>query len=336
MLGALAYGWHHFDQERVRAIRKGSPTALTRGPGGGLRCPFRDHEPHFLPWRGGNPWNGTEHHGDPPLSFRSTGTFILEDPLDNVIVDPQLIAGAIRREWGKADTRRFGWERSEDAVSWNVFRSLQRVGLLPWLVERLVGVANSSPILSLWGTEIWVDGVSPWQALAEVRAHVEPGYAIPTEPDIALHVPGWGDILIEAKVGSGMSRRKNESALEAFASHYAKAAPCLLDREKILAVGYRRVPEQLLRNLAYACKLAERAGTRGHVAALVRDGEAEDIEERVAACLVNPNNPCVTFSRFSWESIYAGLDRSKANVAPLVTFFEDKSLYMSPAFATPR
>jgi hypothetical protein len=306
----LAYGWNHFDQQRVRAIRKASRTAPRALERGGLNCPLIAHDAHFLPWREGDPWNGTELHGDPPASFRSTGTFILDDPLGNVIVDPELIAGAIRGEWGKADTARFGSERSEDAVTWNVFRSLQRAGLLSELVERLVGITCSSPLLYLWGTEVMANETRPWQALAEVRSIVEPGYTIPTEPGIGLHVPGWGDILIEAKFGSDAPRRKNDEALREFASLYSLAAPSLLDRQKIVAAGYLRVPEQVLRNLAYAYNLARRSGKCGHVAALVRDGKAGDLEERVVECIVDGTSSRVRFSCFTWESIYRSLDRS--------------------------
>lgn len=88
--------------------------------------------------------------------------------------------------------------------------------------------------------------------------------------------------------------------------------------------------------MTYAYNLAERSGSRAHVVALVREGEAEDIRERVASCLSNPATPSVTFSRFTWESIYAGLDSSNAEVGGLVTFFQQKSLYLSPAFAISR
>ena len=36
----------------------------------------------------------------------------------------------MKGEWQKAETGRLGYENSEDAVSWNVFRSLQEAGQL--------------------------------------------------------------------------------------------------------------------------------------------------------------------------------------------------------------
>jgi len=75
--------------------------------------------PH--PWAHGDYTKGTEPHGDPPVSFRVSPTYVLQDHLENFIVGRELVDTLT----GKAETWRLGNENSEDALSFNVFRSLQ-------------------------------------------------------------------------------------------------------------------------------------------------------------------------------------------------------------------
>ena len=89
-------------------------------------CPFKGHHSHRLPWRPGGYRKGTEFHGVPPVSFRVSPTYVLEHASDNFIVAPELLGQLA----GKAETWRLGNENSEDALSFNVFRSLQEAGAL--------------------------------------------------------------------------------------------------------------------------------------------------------------------------------------------------------------
>jgi hypothetical protein len=103
-----------------------------------------------LPWRNGDYTQGTIPCGEPPISFRVSPTFIYEHPLDNFIAGHQLIETA--SSWGKAETHRLGYENSEDALTWNVFRSLQEAERLGIGAAALASVeSRAEPTLYLWG-----------------------------------------------------------------------------------------------------------------------------------------------------------------------------------------
>ena len=116
----------------------------------GSRCPLKGHYDDRLPWKERNYRKGSEPCGDPPASFRASPTYVLADPLDNFIAGRGLIKGAIDGDWGKAETWRLGNENSEDALTWNVLRSLQEAKLLSLAGRVLAGAdveAGARPVL---------------------------------------------------------------------------------------------------------------------------------------------------------------------------------------------
>lgn len=49
-------------------------------------CPLAGHAAHRLLWEDDNRRNGTQPHGEPPARLRASATYVLVDPLDNIIV----------------------------------------------------------------------------------------------------------------------------------------------------------------------------------------------------------------------------------------------------------
>lgn len=148
--------------------------------------------------------NGTTPHGSPEVVFRVKLTFILTNRLANFIVGEGLVEEAMKGTLGKAETHRLGYENSEDALTFNVFRSLQEAGSLGRVAELATGEpAPGEPDLFLWGRQVHPDGTAErWKELQEIRDRVEPTHRQQTEPDVCLHVSGWGWIFIEGEVRS--------------------------------------------------------------------------------------------------------------------------------------
>jgi hypothetical protein len=71
-------GWSAFDPEVTSLLSK------ARGEGD-APCPLVGHD-HRLAWAEGGYTRGTIFHGDPPVSFRISPTYVLQDHLDNFIV----------------------------------------------------------------------------------------------------------------------------------------------------------------------------------------------------------------------------------------------------------
>lgn len=326
----MSYGWPDFDRAIVQAIAAGDSRHILKQPDGGMTCPLAGHG-EWLRWVGDALSNGTVPHGSPDVVFRVKPTYILSDPLDNFIVGRELISAAIRGDWGKAETHRLGHENSEDALTFNVFRSLQEAGELGRVAQLVAERAVSEPTLFLWGRQVNQDGSSSaWEELRAARQQVEPRHRQQTEPDVCLHVRDWGWIFIEAKFDLGIKTSESKQKLESWRATYPAHGPFLFDLDHISAVPHHEFPEQLLRNVLFAD--AVRAdGERAHVVALGRAEDKTPVDEWVSACL-RPDCP-VTTSVMSWEQIYAALPADSVRLASLRSYLENKSYALRRAFS---
>ncbi len=326
----MSYGWKDFDPEVVEGIGARHPEHVVKQPGGGMTCPLVSHD-EWLLWQDDNYAKGTVPHGEPPVAFRVSPTYILRNPLDNFIVGHDLVAAAINREWGKAETGRLGSENSEDAVSFNVFRSLQEAGALSLVAQLVTGSSTAEPDLYLWGRRINLDGTSSsWPELQSVRTKVEPKHRQQTEPDVCLHVPGWGWIFIEAKLAHGIKTSESAEKMDAWLALYPSHSPTLFDLGSIAEVEHSQFPEQILRNVVFA-DLIRADDELAHVVALGRGGDPTPINDWVSACL---SFDCsVSISHLTWEEIYKALPSESEELSKLRDYFEQKSYRLRRAFA---
>src|SRR5687767_6627583 len=93
-------------------------------------------------------------------------TYSYPDARRNVIVAPDLLAARVVGHPFKYESGRLGLEKSEDALTWNMFRSLQEAGRLNE-VARLVTCRSddAEPVLYLWGLRLTGDALTPWDLL---------------------------------------------------------------------------------------------------------------------------------------------------------------------------
>jgi restriction endonuclease-like protein len=318
-----APGWQAFDQEVVTKLRRGDASVVKKHPQGGMRCPLAGHD-HWLPWAAGGHAKGTEPHGDPPLTFRVSPTYILEDPLDNFIAGRELVAGLTE----KAETFRLGYENSEDAVSWNVFRSLQEGSQLHLAASVLAGVEfDGEPELILWGRRIDHDATAPVPEIKLALDDLEPTHAQQTEPDVVLRLPGWGWIFIEAKLSSPTSTYAGRAGrLKTWIERYADPSQNLFDAAALTAARAETFPEQLLRNVAVADRVRA-SNERAVVVALVRQQHAHKVDGWAGDYLTPGGR--VTTASATWEKLYAAVP---AEDTTLRRYLRGKSVGLRPAF----
>jgi hypothetical protein len=309
-------GWSAFHPQAVDELRRSANSA-------DAPCPFKGHVSHRLPWRPGGYWNGTEFHGDPPVSFRVSPTYVLEHKRDNFIIGHELIGQLA----GKAETWRLGNENSEDALSFNVFRSLQEAGALGEAAQLLAGVdVTTEPELIVWGRRLDRASTHP---VAELRAALTglerwPGHK--TEPDVILRVPDWGWIFIEAKLASPTSTLKGKpQKLKEWGHVYGGSG--IFDLAAIGAADPASLPEQLLRNVAVAHRVASHE--RAAVVALVRHVYANSVKAWAAGYLTDDS---IFTGWATWEQLY-GLTEARKELAGVRDYMGDKSVNLQPAFA---
>lgn len=295
-----------------------------------MTCPLADHGREWLEWTDGDYKKGSVPHGDPRVSFRISPTYVLNDVRENFISGLDLVEAMAGGLWGKAETHRLGNENSEDALSWNVFRSLQEANLLSLVTPLLCDCDSSAePDLFLWGRRITARSAEDWDELLAVRDELEPTHRQQTEPDVVLHLDGWGWVFIEAKFGSPITTASSAERMRAWLDRYPPKVPSLFALDRISGLSHAEFPEQLLRNVVFANQIAE-PGERAHVVLLTREKDVTPVDTWIRNCL---SDACeTTFSRLTWEAVYQSLPDDPA-LGLLRRYFESKSYGLRQAFA---
>ena len=188
----------------------------------------------------------------------------------------------------KAETGRLGNENSEDALSFNVFRSLQEAGALGEAARLLAGAdVTTEPELIVWGRRVCDATTQPAPELHAALTELETWRGQKTEPDVILRVPGWGWIFVEAKLASPTSTfRGKPEKLKHWANVYGGSG--IFDLGAIEAADHTAFPEQLLRNVAVAHRMAGQERAAG--VALVRHVDAKSVEAWAAGYLADESS----------------------------------------------
>ncbi|XAY06107.1 hypothetical protein DSM112329_02970 [Paraconexibacter sp. AEG42_29] len=263
------------------------------------------------------------------MSLRVSPTYVLDDPLENFIVGRDLVSQALNGQWQKAETHRLGYENSEDAVSWNVFRLLQEAGLLTAVASALTEESFTvEPDLILWGHRVTQNAAHDVPELQVALDTLEHGYAQQTEPDVILRVPGWGWVFIEAKLASP-SPKVEKHKFDSWVKRYIDPSPTVFDKEAVLAAGHANVHGQLARNVAVASS-ALIGGERAVVVALVRKKDMPKVDGWGASIVVS-HGP-VTTSSASWEDFYVLAQAAAEPPSSLLEFMRGKSVGLRQAF----
>ncbi len=133
---------------------------------------------------------------------------------------------------------------------------------------------------------------------------------------------------MEAKFGSPTGTPRSDAYFDLWRARYRESCRDLFLWPALDEATGAEVPEQLLRNAAFARHLA-RDGERALVVALVREADATPIEERFRRfCAAG----AIDFRRATWESIYRLLPEDAPVLETLRSYFENKTLSLRPAF----
>lgn len=222
--------------------------------------------------------------------------------------------------------QRWGYENSEDALTWNVFRTFEKAGQLAELVNCLTeGYVQTTEAVEviLWGNHN--DGL--WKPLEQARKHFEQDKRIPTEPDVVL-LGGSGAVFVEAKFGSpnkGIEGDIKSYEKEGFYKRYFKTA-------SLASVPY----SQLVRHFLFVAYVAEQLGIRQFMLInLVRRRSQRAVGNSSRDFGRNHLKDPRQFLQTTWEDIYDTFLRSK-DLPPemdlLKRYFENKTWNLQSAF----
>lgn len=271
----------------------------------------------------------------------NAATYSYLDVRRNIIVSPDLFATRVVGHPFKYESHRFGLENSEDALTWNVFRSLQEACCLQEVARWITGLdVDAEPDLLLWGIRLTDDSFEPWNLLVAARNRFERSLPVLrplTEPDIALYLPGCYLILVEAKFTSpnpfytgGPRRTPDSLTKDELLAIYQDEQLRILDLDQ--AKTKERIFYQLWRNTIFAdwMALADGQKTRAYHANLTRAGQENESCDEFRQ-LLRPEFQN-RFVNIAWEDVYYLCSHERRELARLTRYMENKTAHLEPAF----
>lgn len=306
-----------------------------------VKCYLRDCQHLLRPPSRGFQGDVCPDHGIRCHLSGSNPTYTYARAERNIIVSPRLFTSKLRGNKHKFETHRFGYERSEDCLTWNVFRSFQEAGYLHEILRFITGLdIHEEPELYLWGLRMSDDSLDPWPLLLQARERFETSLPVRrpgTEPDIALHWEGKALALIEAKFCSpntcyvaGPRKDAQSLTLDELLDIYRDPSLKILDVEK--AKGVERVFYQLWRNLVFSEYMArlDSPTTQAYHASLVRAGYEHGSTNEFSQ-LIRPEF-ADRFTRLTWENLYVLAHLHWRKLGRLIEYMLTKTTSLQPAF----
>lgn len=220
---------------------------------------------------------------------------------------------------------RMARERSEDALTWNVFRHLESSGrLTPWL-DALTGGKASAAVVHYWSFEASTGDT--WAPLAEARAAFGELEGRGSEPDLVI-TTDVAHIWVEAKLGSGNDTTPSD--IDGAKRRYTCGgggwyASVVNSPFETVAVELRRY--ELLRLWLLGSWAAARRGKRFALLNLVREGFEEDVPSFAKTHF--RQGPDRLVHRATWESVYGEIHAApphSAADAALLRYLRSKTL----------
>ena len=243
---------------------------------------------------------------------------------DNLLSsDPDDLALIHRLLGQKRETERLGRERSEDALTFNVFRTLERAGQLDDVMSTIAGRAVVGSVPAYWSLDSATGMTDSRLAAARDAFHevLDRG----TEPDVLIDSEDTL-FLVEAKLGS-----KNETTPTHVRSltAYSKAQGGWYDRvftSDAETVASKEKLYQLMRLWLLGTWMAEQTGKKFVLVSLCAEAGDSEIETRFGGHILATD--ANRFVSCTWEKIREH-GRSLAQnpeVTRLVEYLNHKSL----------
>jgi hypothetical protein len=220
---------------------------------------------------------------------------------------------------------RMSRERSEDAVTWNVFRHLEASGRLPAWIAAATGGAATSPQVHYWSFDA-LNG-DTWAPLAQAREAFGETANRGSEPDLVISTDE-AHIWVEAKFGS--SNNTSPTDEDGAQRRYQGTGNGWYDKvvhSAFTDVAVRHQRYELLRLWLLGSWAAAQHGKRFELVNLVRHGLETDVPSFAGEHFnLAPERQV---HRLTWESIYASIasapDRS-ADDETLLSYMRNKTL----------
>lgn len=274
--------------------------------------------------------------------YISPSTFEYQNEVDNILWRDQVDLEIFSRIKKVKRESRIARDNSEDAVTWNVFRFLQKTNLFPGLLTKLTRSSNHECEAIYWGYSEQEDDV--WSPLQQARREFETRPRSGSEPDTIILCDN-ALFFIEAKLASGnntLLHSKDPNVKEKFVTGGNRWYSHVF-RSDFETVAITQKKYELLRFWLLGTWIAHNLNLDFYLVNLVLSEREKNIER-----LFKPHikeNERRKFLRTTWEDIYhfiQNIQLSSDEKYMITTYFDQKTLgydsqgRLQQAFSLPR
>ena len=262
--------------------------------------------------------------------FISPSTFEYKNKLDNILwknaADQDLLFNGIFSV--KRETDRIARDNSEDAVTWNIFRYLEKEKLLGGFLSHLTGASVDDYEIIYWSYCQSQTKTGCWKPLQQVREAFELNPSKGSEPDIIVKTNN-ALILIEAKLNASNNtfpssknpavKQKYENGCQGW---YNQVFQTQFDQTAVIDRKY-----ELLRFWLLGSKMANRLQTKFYLVNLVPQVKEITIESVFKNHIKESADR--TFLRATWEEIYCYIENKGSAIKEKETvtkYFTEKTV----------
>jgi len=249
-------------------------------------------------------------------------TFIYNNYKDNLLWNDKEIEEVLKYKRVKAQLYH---DNSEDSVTWNFFRFLERNNVVSSVLGSILGFTFKSPEIIYWS--YCRKGNDVWSELSKARSEFGEAQNIGSEPDIIIKTEDTL-LFIEAKLSSPnkINFNNNHTAEEKTdrIGKYSKGN-CFLQQPvgKIIDDGYY----QLLRLWVIGAWIANNENLNFFLLNLVRQDDEKYIENDFGKYI--KQNEKEKFRRITWEDIYHQIQTSEIqgiDKGTMIKYFKNKTI----------
>lgn len=256
--------------------------------------------------------------------FISPSTFEYKDYRDNLLwKDPEDIR-LLDKIFEEKRESRMARDNSEDAVTWNVFRYLEKSNLTEGFLSQLTGATQENAEVIIYWSYNQKES-NGWTLLDKARAEFGEEIERGSEPDIIIQTDK-ALFFIEAKLTAGNnttpSDKNNSKKYETGGNTWFKKA--FTSDYKTIAITEKKY--ELMRFWLLGTWMAEKTGKEFYLINLVREGQEENIERAFKKDI--RENEKREFHRITWESIYKYIlgQNPVRKKDTMIRFFENKAI----------
>ncbi|MCH2449834.1 MAG: hypothetical protein MK198_06765 [Gracilimonas sp.] len=259
---------------------------------------------------------------DHNIEIRST-TFIYPRKEDNLLWSDNADVELLNKIEGYKRESRMENDNSEDAVTWNVFRYLDKNNLITELVGHLTGNKETVEDLIYWSYS--VKQVQQWDLLKQAQDVFGEQENRGSEPDMAIETER-SIIFIEAKFNAGNETIPSnpEESLPKYSeggNHWSRK----VFSEPLEKVALQRKRYELMRFWLLGSWMANQRGKDFYLINLVKNSSRENLENTFKPSIIESKESHIRLlKRVNWEDIYELLEEQNMNDKALKSYFHNK------------